>query len=106
MTWYSYPNSTDTQGVYEFFRFINNTTTEGLFFPVILLVTWVIIFIASFNIGGKNKPAFATSFTFASFICSILGIILTISGFLASKFMYFPFIMLALGVGMIMWFRD
>ena len=95
--WYSYPNSSDTDGIFEFFRYVNNTA-EGLFFPVILLVIWIVAFITTFAAGGVGRPAAARSFTFASFFTSVLGSMLAIMGFLAPKFMYLPIIMFAVGL--------
>lgn len=99
--WYSYPNSSDTLGIAELFGYVN-TSADGMFFPVILLVLWVVSFIIIFSSGGLNRPAAARGFTFASFLCSVLGIPLSILGFLAPKFMYLPFILFAAGL---LWLR-
>ena len=95
--WYEYPNSTDTQGMLSFFGYINRIT-DGLFFPVILLVIWFVSFVGVFGAGGATRPAAARAFTFASFLCSILGIMTAIMGFFASKFMYLFFILTAVGL--------
>ena len=97
-SWYQYPNSTDTKGIFEFFRFINNEATDYLFFPVILLVIWFIAFVSVFSSGGLNRPAAARSWTFASFLCAILSILMATMGFLAPKFMYITFIMVSVGI--------
>lgn len=100
--WYAYPNATDTDGFFEFFRYVNQTVSEGLFFPAILLVIWVISFFGVFSATGSTRPAAARGFTFASFITSVLSIMLATMGFLNPKFMYLPFILLAAGV---VWIR-
>lgn len=97
MAWYDYPNSTDTEGPFEFFRYVN-VTADNLFFPVILLVVWIISFVSVFSAGGQGRPAAARGFTFASFVVSVLSIISSIMGFLAPKFMYLTFILVAIGV--------
>ena len=99
--WYSYPNATDTEGILEFFLFVN-TTAEGMFFPIILLVIWVVSFVTIFSSGGLNRPSAARGWTFASFFVSLLAIPLAIMGVLAPKFMYLPFILFALGL---LWLR-
>lgn len=97
MAYYEYPNSTDTQGLFQYFGYINRAA-DGLFFPVILLVVWFISFISIFSSSGGNRPAAARGFAFSSFLTSILSIMLAIMGFLAPKFMYLNFILTAVGI--------
>jgi len=97
MAWYEYSNKTDAEGIFEFFRYVN-VTADSLFFPVILLVIWFITFIGVFGSGGQTRPSGARRFVFASFLTSILSIMLVIMQFIAPKFMYLNFILLALGV--------
>jgi len=97
-SWYQYPNSTDTSGLFEFYRFINNEVTGYLFFPAMLLVIWFIAFVGVFSSGGLNRAAGARAWTFASFLCFILSIFLTTMEFLAPKFMYLSFIFLSIGI--------
>lgn len=97
MTWYDLPNSSDTTGMYEFFGYVNKTT-DSLFFPVILVVVWFISFIGVFGIAGQTRNAAARAFTTASFFTSILSIMSAIMGFLAPKFMYLNFVLVAIGV--------
>jgi len=94
--WYAYPNSTDTERLYEFFGYVSRTT-EGLFFPVMLVVIWFVAFIGSYSLNS-GRPAAAKSFTFASFIIAIMSIMTSILGFLSPKFMYLSFILVAIGV--------
>lgn len=97
MAWYEYPNSTDTEGIFEFFGYINRIT-EGLFFPTMLIVVWFVSFIGVFSSGLGGRPAGARAFAFSSFITAILSILLSIMGFLAPKFMYLTFILVAISV--------
>jgi len=91
MAYYAEPNSTDTVGFYEFFRYVN-TTAEGLFFPVILLVVWVVIFV------GTKQYSTARAWTVASAITAFLSIPLAITSLIASRYMYLSFVLTAVGV--------
>ena len=95
--WYSYPNVTDSRGIAEFFGYIHHTVTEGLFFPVILLLTWIISFSTILAASGFDKSSAPKAFAFSSFFCSILALILTLSGFLEQKYMYLLFVLTAAG---------
>ena len=48
---YAQPNMSDSKGFFELFRYIN-TTANDLFFPVILLVIWMISFISLLGSGS------------------------------------------------------
>lgn len=96
--WYSYPNSTDSESLYSFFNFINNTT-DGLFFPVILLAIWFISFVGSYKYMPRTGASqSARAWVFSSFPVSVLSILTAVMGFLSSKYMYLSFILLAGGV--------
>ena len=92
---YITPNANDTAGIYEFFRFIT-TVTDGFFFAGIMVVIWVVTFIAT--------KQFSTSraFTYTSFICFILSMILVVIDLLAPKYMYLFIILAAAGA---MWIK-
>jgi hypothetical protein len=92
MTYYNTPTINDTGGFYEIFKFIANDTTGGLFFPVILLVVWVVAFMSTK--GFSNSRAF----TFASFFCSILSIMMGILDVINPRYMYLCFILTAIGI--------
>ena len=100
-SWYQYPNGTDSESLFNYMGYVNNVV-DGLFFPVILLVIWVISFLTAFAASGGGRPAAARSWVVSSFIVSILSIMSSIMGFLAPKFMYLSFIALALGL---LWLR-
>lgn len=88
---YTTPTVNDTKGFYEFFNYVN-TTADGMFFPMLMGIIWCILFVT-----GK---AFVSNraFMFASFMCSILGIILAVLDLISPLLMYFFIIMTALGV--------
>lgn len=92
---YPIPNASDTGDLQEIFRFVNDSATAGIFFPIILLTIWLIAFIGAIAEGREAYRAWI----FASFISTILAIILGLLGFLQPSYIYFLIIML--GVGMI-----
>jgi fumarate reductase subunit D len=91
---YQVLNSTDTRDLFTLFRYINDTATQGLFFPVMLLVIW---FVAMLGVIADGKPI-SRGFTFASFICSVISILLVIMNVLSTNYMYLCFILTAIGV--------
>lgn len=95
--WFLEPNATDTGGYFEFFRYVNNVV-EGLFFPAMLLVVWVIAFIAMLFSGSYQRPSASKAWVFASFFTVILSIPLTILNLVAAKYMYILIILLGIGV--------
>jgi len=82
MAYYETPTGNETSGFYELFGFIGRSATGGLFWPVMLLVIWVITFIA------MKQYSTSRAWTFASFFCSILSIIMAILDYISPKFMY------------------
>lgn len=91
---YQVLNATDTKDLFTLFRYINNTATEGLFFPVMLLVIW---FVAMLGVIADGKP-FSRGFSFASFISSIIAILLVILNVLNPMYMYLLFVLTGIGV--------
>ena len=96
--WYASPNLSDTEGLFTYFKYVNNTLSDGLFFPVMLLVIWVISFVATFSVTGQDKTAAAKGVVFASFFAAVLGVPLSIMGMLNPVYMYLPGILLATGL--------
>ena len=88
------PNTTQTQDIFEIAKFVNNDASGGIFFPIMLLVVWMIAFIGSISEGRGAIRAWI----YANFACSILAIILGLLGFLQATFIYFFIILLAFGV--------
>ncbi|MFW6172894.1 MAG: hypothetical protein ACOC5T_04045 [Elusimicrobiota bacterium] len=91
MAYYVEPTANDTKGFFEFFKYVN-TVADGLFFPVLLLVVWVIVFVAT---KTYTTPR---AWTAASITVSFLSIPLTIAGLVAPRWMYMSFVLTAAGV--------
>jgi len=91
---FTLPTVNDTQDLFTVFKFVNDSASGGLFFPVILLAIWAIAFIGSIVEGRQAVRAWI----FASFISGILGILLGIMGMLASQWMYLLILFVAFGV--------
>ena len=85
--------SNETANLYTLFKFVNNGV-GGTFMPIILLATWIILFIGSLSEGRQASRGFI----FSSFICSIMAIILSLIGMLSSQYMYFTFLMVGIGI--------
>jgi len=95
---YAPPTANDTVGFFEIMSYIN-TTAGGLFFPVILLVVWLITFISSLLTSGVySGRSAAGGWTFASFITFVLAMPLSIMGVLDPKYMYLTVIFMAVGI--------
>lgn len=95
--WYIEPTANDTAGIYEFFRYVNNVSS-GLFFPVILLVVWIISFITMLFSGSADRPSASKAWVFSSFLTMVLAIPLTVMDLVASKYMYMTILFLGIGV--------
>lgn len=95
--YYEYPNSSDSESLSTFMGYVNRTA-DGLFFPVMVLVIWFISFITIYSNEGQGSGATAKAFTVSSLITSILSIMLVILGYMASKWMYFQFILVGIGI--------
>ena len=102
---YVMPNSSDTGGIFELFRYINNiqrvgeTEPLGLFFPVMLLSIFLISFISLLTYSyQRGEPSASRAFAFSGFFCSILAIMLTTISLLAQQWMYMCFFATAIGI--------
>ena len=89
--YYPPPNATDTQGFLELATY-TNFVTDGLLFPLLLLVIWVVVFVAT------KQFTVSKAFTYSSFIGLILGIPLTILGLVSPRYIYVLGILLATGL--------
>ena len=101
---YVMPNSTDSRGIFELFRYINNiqrvgeTQPIGLFFPVFLLVIFFISFISLLGFGySRGTTSTSRAFTFASFFTTILSMMLATLNLIAPRYMYMCMIATAIG---------
>jgi len=91
MTYYDTPTINETSSILETFKFINTNTTEGLFFPLMLLVIWMVSFMTLK--GYSNSRAF----TFASFFCAFLSIIMAVLDLIGARWMYLSIFMTLIG---------
>lgn len=91
---FTLPTVNDTQDLLEIFRFVNNSATGGLFFPLVLFGIWIIAFIGTL-VEGREV---VRGWIFASFITSILGILLSIMGMLNVNWVYLMILFLAVGL--------
>lgn len=91
MAYYPTPTGNDTRGLFEFFAY-TNTVSDGLMFPVIMLVIWVIMFIAT------KRYSVSRAWTMSSFFCFILSVPLVVMGMFSPKYMYLLILLLAVGV--------
>lgn len=94
MAYFPTPTANETADLFSIFEFINNKATEGLFFPIIILVIWLIAFIGAI---AENRPA-SRAFMFSSFISAILGVLLALMGFLNITYVYFLILLVAFGI--------
>lgn len=94
MTHYPVPTANETADLFSIFQFVNNKATQSLFFPVIILTIWLIAFIGAI---AEGRPA-SRAFIFSSFISTVLGILLSIMGFLSITYVYFLILLIAFGI--------
>ena len=93
-TYFPVPAANDTRDLLSIFQWISNSATDGLFFPIMILVIWVIQFI---GVLSESRPA-SRAFVFASFTATILSVILGILAMMAQKWIYLLILMVSLGV--------
>ena len=86
-------NISDTQNIQTLMNFAN-VVSGGILWPIMLLTVWAIWVLGSVFIG---KPIYR-AFLFASFFCSIISILFVIMNWLNTGFMYFLFLMTAVGL--------
>lgn len=88
-----YPYITENQslGINEVAGYVNQVT-NNLFFPIILLIIFVVSFVTTMHFGNGR------AWVFASFFCSILAIFMVIANWLNPAWMYLLFVMTAAGL--------
>lgn len=91
---YNTLTANNTGDFFEIFQFINNDITGGMFFPLILAGIWFIVFI----VGVINGRDASRSWIASSFMCSVLGIVLGLLGFLNKTYVYFLILLTAFGL--------
>lgn len=87
---YATPDVNDTKGIYEISNYLN-TVSDGVLFPGLVGAIWFIIFISLLRLSPSR------AFTTASFICSIIAMLLTILGLFSDRIMYLLFVLVAVG---------
>lgn len=92
-TYYPVPTTNNTRDLLEIFQFVSNDLTGGLFFPIIILVIWVVQFI---GVLAEGRPA-SRAWVFASFTATILSIMLGLLAMLEQKWIYLLVILVSLG---------
>lgn len=90
--YYNVPTGNQTSGMFEIFKFIAVDTTGGYFFPVMLIVIWVVSFMTLKQFSSSK------AWTFASFFCSILGIMLAVMDYMSPRWMYLSVFMTVVGL--------
>jgi hypothetical protein len=90
---YRLMNDSDTQDMFTIFKYANDVSGEILM-PIMLAV---VFFIALLGSVFSGKPI-SRGLTFASFVCSILGMLLVIMHMLSVNWMYFAFFLTGIGV--------
>ena len=91
MAYYDLPTGNETMDMYGIFKFIGESATGGLFWGVILMVIWVITFLA------LKQYSTSRAWTFASFFCSILAIFMSLMNYLSPKWMYLTIFLTLIG---------
>ena len=92
-TYYPIMNTNNTGDLLEVFQFIGGPATGGLFFPLIILVIWVVQFIGVLSDGKQGSRAWV----YASFTSTILAIMLGILALVEQRWIYLLVIMVSLG---------
>ena len=93
MAIYPTPNATDLNDLLTITQF-TNSVSEGSLFLVLILMIWAIAFVGSL----ANGRAAYRGFIFASFISSILSILLALIGLLSLTYIYLFVMLLAFGL--------
>lgn len=89
---YAMPNATDTESIFAILRY-TNTVSEGIFFPVMILVVSIITFVA-----GLSTTSVSKAWAFAGFIATVLSIPLAVLDLIAPTYAYFAVFCLAAGI--------
>ena len=92
-TYYKVATTNNTRSLLDIFQFVSNDLTGGLFFPIIILVIWVVQFI---GVLAEGRPA-SRAFVFASFTATILSIMLGLLAMMEQRWIYLLVIMVSLG---------
>ena len=92
-TYYPIPTVNDTRDLLSIFQFVSNSLTGGLFFPIIILVIWVVQFI---GVLAEGRPA-SRAWVYSGFVATILSILLGLLALIEQKWIYLAVILVSLG---------
>jgi len=92
-TYFPTPTPEQSRDLLSIFQFVSNDLTNGLFFPIMVLVIWVVQFI---GVLAENRPA-SRAWVYASFTATILSIILGLLALIEQKWIYLLIIAVSLG---------
>ncbi len=90
--YYIQPTGNETGGLFEISKYVGLSATTRLFWPIMLLVIWVVSFL------GFKQYSTSRAWTFASFFCSMLGIFLAVLNLMAPVWMYLSIFMMLIGL--------
>lgn len=92
-TYYPVPTANNTRDLLSMFQFVSNEATDGLFFPIMILVMWVIQFI---GVMAEGRGA-SRAWVYASFTATILAILLGILAMVEQKWVYLLILFVSIG---------
>lgn len=92
-SYFPIPEPSDTRDLLSIFQFVNNDLTNGLFFPLMIVVIWTVQFV---GVLAENRPA-SRAFVYASFTATILSIMLGLLALMEQKWIYLLVIAVSLG---------
>ena len=89
---FPFPNGTNINSIVNLLGFVNNELTEG-WFGFAMLITIFFISVLSLKQFEMNK-----AFTAACFFTATMALLFRAMGILADKFLWLPFVFVALGL--------
>ena len=92
MVYYDVPTGNETAGMYELYKYIGVKATAGLFWPVMLLVIWIVAFISLKNYSTSR------AWTFASMLSAVLSIFMAVMDYISPRWMYLCIFLTAIGL--------
>jgi hypothetical protein len=90
---YPTPSSNDFNDLFSLWSWVN-TVSNGIFSAMMLLVVFMVIFLGGLFSGSRANR----SWTFASFICFIISVLMSVFGLLNKNYLYLCILLLAGGL--------
>ena len=87
------PHPSHTRDLLSIFQFVSNDLTGGLFFPIMILVIWVVQFV---GVLAEGRPG-SRAWVYSSFVATILSIMLGLLALMEQKWIYLCVIAVSLG---------